>query len=274
MKDINDRVTFSPEEGGGSTDQGAGDQGGNDQNNGGSVHGWKAGLPDDLKNHEFIKDHAKVGDSIREFVALKQEAGSMLRVPGENATDAERAAFYKAVGRPETPDAYSLKKPEGMPEGMPYNEASEKMFKDYFHELGLSDAQAVKLWGKYHETAIQGFTAQAKADADAAQKAMDTLQAEWTGDTFKINSELAHRAFMRTFDKPEQIEEAKAFLETTKVGGVALGDHPMFLRVFAKIGATISDDQANAGRNSGGQDNSDEAKAKARFPNTKFAGGQ
>lgn len=266
MKDINDRVTYSPDEGGA---QGAGDQGGS---NGGSDDlGWRAALPDDLKNHEYVKGYSKPGDAIRDFVALKQEAGSMLKVPGENATDAERAAFYKAVGRPETAEAYSLKKPDGLPEGLPYSEDSEKVFKAYFHELGLTDKQAVQLWGKYHELSGQGFTAQQKAEADASAKALETLQSEWTGDTFKVNTELAHRAFMRTFDKPEQIAEAKAFLETSKVGGVALGDHPMFLRVFAKFGAMISDDQANAGRNSGGgQDNSDEAKAKARFPNTKF----
>ena len=269
MKDINDRVTYSPEDGGGSTAKGAGDQGGS---NGGSDDlGWRAALPDDLKNHEYVKGYSKPGDAIRDFVALKQEAGSMLKVPGENATDAEKAAFYKAVGRPETSDAYSLKKPEGLPEGMPYTEASEKVFKDYFHELGLSDSQAVKLWGKYHEMATQGYTSQQQAETEAGKKAMETLQSEWTGDTFKVNTELAHRAFMRTFEKPEQIEEAKAFLEAAKVGGVPLGNHPMFLRVFAKFGAMISDDQANAGRNSGGgQDSSDEAKAKSRFPNTKY----
>lgn len=231
---------------------------------------WIEQLPEDMRGDESLYGHQKLGDFVKAHKALAAEREGSIKVPGENATDAERAAFLTALGRPESPDKYTFGKPEGLPEGLPYSTESEQAFKTYFHELGVPDKQAGALWTKYHEIAAQGFNAQQQAEKAATAKAIETLQSEWPGDNFKVNTELAHRAFMRTFDKPEQQAEAKTFLETAKVGGIALGDHPVFLRVFAQIGKTISDDSANAGRGSAGRENSDEAKAASRFPNTKF----
>jgi len=231
---------------------------------------WIEQLPEVMRGDQSLYGYQTIGDFVTAHKTFAAEREGSIKVPGENATDAERAAFMTALGRPETADQYSFGKPEGLPEGLVYTPEAEQMFKGYFHELGLSDKQATALWWKYHEVAGQGFTAQQQADRDATDKAVETLKTEWPGDAFKVNTELAHRAFMKTFEKPEQQTEAKTFLETAKVGGIPLGDHPMFLRVFAHFGKIISDDSANAGRNGGGQGGSDEAKAASRFPNTTF----
>ena len=239
--------------------------------NTGSELGWRSALPDNLKNHEFIKDYSKPGDAIQDFVNLKTEAASMLKVPGENATDAEKAAFYNKMGRPETADKYTIGKPENYPDGLQYTEDVEKVFRNAFHEAGIPDKAAKTLWGKYHELAVQGFESQQRVEKEALDKAVNTLKDEWKGDAFKVNTETAHRAFMKTFDDTAKQAEAKAFIENTKINGLALGDHPMFLRIFSQIGKAIGNDSMGISRDSNFQGGmSEEEIARKRFPNTKF----
>jgi len=250
------------------SDQGTGDQG--NQNNDGNDLGWRSALPDNLKNHDYVKDFTKPGDAIQAFVDLKTEAGSMLRIPGENATDDERSAFLNKLGRPENPDAYTLTKPENMPEGL-YSEDTEKVFRTVFHEAGLNDTSAQKLWGKYHEMAMEGHKIQAQKEKEASEKAVNDLRDIWTGDKFNQNVETAHRAFSGLFEKAEDQEAAKAFLAETKVGNLEIGNHPMFLKLFHRVGSIVGDDSMNFGRGVvDGSGMTDEEAAQKRFPNTKF----
>jgi len=245
------------------------DQG--EQNNNGSDLGWRAALPDDLKNHDFVKDYAKPGDAIQAFVDLKTETSKMLRIPDEKSTDEERSAFLNALGRPQTAEEYNLAKPEGLPEDVPYDENISETFKGIFHEIGLSNSQAETIWGKYHDFIKSGYETSKKAEQEALDGAINSLKDEWTGDKFKENTELAHRAFTGIFEDKTKQEEAKTFIEETKINGLSLGDHPMFLKIFQQIGSVISDDRLNSGRGDGIQSGlSEEEQAKKRFPNTKF----
>ena len=154
---------------------------------------------------------------------------------------------------------------------MPYSEDTEKVFRNVFHEVGLNDSSAKKLWDKYHEMAVEGHKMQAQAEKEAGEKAINDLKDVWTGDKFKQNVELAHRAFSGLFESKEDQEAAKAFLSEAKVGNLEIGNHPMFLRLFHRVGSIVGDDSINFGRegsNDGGI--SDEEVARRRFPNTKF----
>ena len=241
------------------------------QNVDGSDLGWRSALPDNLKNHEFVKDYAKPGDAIQDFVNLKTEAATMLKVPGDDATDEDRSAFYGKLGRPETAEEYTIAKPENLPDGVEYDENVETVFKGVFHEIGLSDQNANALWGKYHEMVTQGHEMEQKAEKEALDTAINSLKDEWTGDKFKVNTEVAHRAFSGVFEDAEKQSEAKTFIEETKINGLPLGSHPMFLKVFQKIGSIIGDDKINQGRDDSiNAVSSDEERARKRFPNIDF----
>jgi len=232
--------------------------------------GWRAALPDDLKNHEFIKDYTKPGDAIQDFVKLKTETANMLKVPGEDATDEERAAFYTKLGRPENANDYKLTRPENYPEDAPYDDQTAEAFKGIFHELGIPGQTAEKLWGKYHEITAKGFAIQQQQETDAVNAAIDTLKNENPGDKFKEITEIAHRTFTGLFGDEKLDSEAKAFIEKTKVNGTPIGNHPMFIRMFHKIGTMIGDDKMNPNDGGHGPGMSDEEAARSRFPNTKF----
>lgn len=253
---MNDNLETNPNDGGG---------------DGGTGQAWLSSVPENLRTHEAFKGIESSSDAWQQFTDLKVSSKTALQIPGENATDEDKSSFLNALGRPEAADGYTLTKPENLPEGMPYDENVSEAFKGIFHEIGLSDAQAGKLWGKYHEIAANGFGTSQKAEKEALDTSVNSLKDEWTGDQYKVNSELAHRAFTGIFKDEAKQSEAKSFIEDTKINGLALGNHPMFLKIFQQIGSVMSDDSLNhGGDNSLNGGLSDEQEAQKRFPNTKF----
>jgi len=242
-------------------------EGNDDQNDGGSkAPAWTAQLDKDLQGNERLTQFKTIGEMGKTFLELEGKSKNALFVPGEKATDEERAEFYAKLGRPESADKYSYTRPADLPDEIPYNAEVEAAYKQLFFKVGLSDAQAKEITETHLNLAKQGLEIQQKAEKEATEKAVNTLKDEWKGDAYKENSELAVRAFRELGGGAE----AKAFIENTKVDGIALGNHPMFLKIFANIGKKISDDSINSGRDGHKGEMSEEDKAKARFPNTKF----
>jgi len=242
-----------------------------DGGNDGNGAAWLSSVPENLRTNEAFKGIEKSSDAWQQFVDMKVNSETALQIPGDDATDEDRSAFMNKLGRPETAEEYTIAKPENLPNDVQYDENVEKVFKGVFHDVGLSDQNANKLWGKYHEMVAQGHEATQKAEKEAYDTAVNSLKDEWTGDKFKVNTEVAHRAFSGIFDDEGKNAEAKKFIEDTKVNGLPLGNHPMFLKVFQQIGSIIGDDKINQGRGNGLESGaSDEDKAKKRFPNTKF----
>lgn len=254
---MNDNLETNPDGGGG--------------DNTGSEQAWLSSVPENLRTNEAFKGVETSSDAWQQFVDMKVSSKTALQIPGENATDEDRSAFMNALGRPETADKYTFTKPEGLPEGLQYDDTVTEAFKSMFHEVGLSDANAGKLWEKYHEIAAQGHESEQKFEKEAMDTAVNQLKDEWSGDKFKVNTELAKRVFTNIFEDEAKQTEAKAFIQDTKINGLSLGDHPMFLKIFQQIGSVISDDVLNSGGGEGGEGGmSEEDKAKKRFPNTKF----
>jgi len=227
---------------------------------------WMQSLPDDLKANEVLAQFPTIGDASKALVSYKTSEGKTIAIPGEDATPEQRAAFYTKMGRPETADKYTITKPEGLPEAVPYNPEIEGMFKNMAFEKGIPDSMAKEIYSWYWNGVKTGYEKQQQTEAAANETAINALKDQWKGDEFKVNTELAARAF-KNFggDTPE----VKKFIEETKVNGLPLGNHPMFLKVFSSIGKAIADDSISAGGRGGSSGElSDEDKAKGRFPNT------
>mgnify|MGYP001588601234 FL=1 len=83
--------------------------------------GWRAALPDEFKDHEFVKTFQKPGDFVKSALEIKTEAdGLKARLanavikPGENASPAEITAYRLALGVPEKSTDYEFPKGEGL----------------------------------------------------------------------------------------------------------------------------------------------------------------
>lgn len=246
------------------------------ENNNPEPQPWLTSVPEPLRGHEAFKGLAKQSDVFQKFVDLSEKSNGSVTIPGDKATDEERAAFYTKLGRPEAADKYSFTKPEDLPADIPYSPELETAFKQFAHKINLTDAQAKELYNWYHKDLV--IPAHAKANEDsaataAAQKAeldksINTLKDVWKGDEFKVNVDTAFRAFKAVAGKAEISEEATKFLEDTKVNGISLGNHPVFLKMFAAIGKTITDDSFSSEKGGNKGELSDEEKAKAMFPKT------
>jgi len=234
---------------------------------GGEDRGWLSSIPENLREHEAIKGAESLTDIYTGFAELSDRSRDSLSIPGDDATDEDRAAFYQRLGRPEAAEQYDFTKPE-LPDGIPYDEAVEGAFKEIGFKHGLSQEQAAGLHAWYWSTVKAG----AEEQQQKTEAEVNKLKSEdWKGDAFAENSERARRAFER-FDNGDK-EAAGEFLAKT-VDGIAIGDHPRFLKLFAAVGAAISDDTMTGDRShSLDAIQSADAQAKKRFPNTKWNDG-
>ena len=146
---------------------------------------WYGELSEALAPHQTFYDQFKDRESFLKSAAdtkaaLSRKTEGMVKLPTEDAPDEERAAFYRAMGVPETPDAYEIAEP-AMPEGYEYNpDAIDISIKEAAHRTGVTpqalsalvQAQAVIEAAQYSE-----LQAQQKA-------AEESLINEW-GDSYE-----------------------------------------------------------------------------------------
>jgi len=249
-------------DGDGGTNQGNAGGNGSDQ-----IPSWMSSLPDGFKTNDVLAKFPTIGDAAKELITFKTSEGKKITIPGEDATEEQRQAFYQKLGRPEAAEKYTITKPADLPESIEYPKEIEVAFKEFAFNNGMTDAQATKAYNWYWGLVKNGYEAREQETVKATEAAVNKLKDEWKGEQFKVNTELATRAFKKFGGDSDEI---KKFITEAKVDGVVLGNHPTFLKVFAAIGKTISDSSLSGGRDGGGRDLSDEDKAKSRFPNTKF----
>lgn len=205
----------------------------NDQNHGRQTHvvpEWLSGIEDTTvrawaegKRYPSVEQAMKSAYHAEKVVGADR-AGRTVMLLGDEPTPEESAAFYNKLGRPEEASAYGFTAPEGA------DPAFAESAKTKFHELGLSDKQAVELSGWYNEQAT-GSVEQTEAQYKQ-QVADDTagLQKEW-GAAYDKNI-LAAKAAASTFGLDEtQVENMEAALG---FGGL--------MRFMNSIGSKLGED--------------------------------
>jgi hypothetical protein len=167
--------------------------------------GWRAGLPDDLKQNEAIVPFKTVGDFAKDYLDVKTKAtelegklGNYVPKLPDNATDAERNLYFDALGRPKSADEYKLG-------GDGKNAVQwDAQWKQNFHSLGLTQSQAAGLDGMIN-TSLQAVVDAHNAKLQGEYKTAETaLKTEW-GSKYDTNVELAKRLYSKQlgseFDK-------------------------------------------------------------------------
>ncbi|MBU1249288.1 MAG: hypothetical protein KKB70_11355 [Proteobacteria bacterium] len=126
---------------------------------------WRSSLPEDwtivvrnengeemempLRDHPSLAKYPSKDDAVKALVHAQRLIGrrpeGVIEPPGPEASEEERAAFYAALGRPESPDEYQLPELE-TPEGFEFDEDMQAQFRQKAHELGLSPGQVQGLY--------------------------------------------------------------------------------------------------------------------------------
>ena len=196
---------------------------------------WMEQLPDDLKGNELLTGFRTIGELGKKFIELDGRVKKSVLLPGDDATEEERAEFFNRLGRPETPDGYELKRPE-LPDAIHYDEEQEAEFRKTAHQLGLTSEQAKGLYDWYHRMVLNAYNDAEKARAELKEQAVKTLKSEW-GDGFDEKVEIARRAVEKFGG-----DELKKFLDDS-----GLGDNPILVKAFYEVGSRILEDRTVPG---------------------------
>lgn len=149
---------------------------------------WTSLLPADLREHEALKGYAKPGDFVKEALTWKAKGEGALKVPGKDATEEQRSAFFAALGVPGKAEEYALQYPENYQK----DEALDAWIRATAHEAKLSNGQAAVLSKALAGLVVGGkaSTALSRESVDATNKA--AIEAKYGAELPKM-AELAKR---------------------------------------------------------------------------------
>lgn len=175
--------------------------------------------------------------AIESYRNLEKFAGgskNLLEVPGPDAEQAKLDEFYNRLGRPDAPEKYDLKVPEG---GSP--ELTD-WFKQTAHKHGLTTKQAGALFNEWNAKSGETMQSMEAEMRQQSEKAIGDLKKEW-GQGFDKQIDMGKRAVAALgFDEPAlSAYEAK------------LGTADM-LKLFAKLGSKMGEDSFEDGNRGGG----------------------
>lgn len=207
---------------------------------------WKTTVPEALRSK--VAKFNDVGALAKSYVELESAAGSMVRIPAEDASPEEKAKFYSKIGRPDKAEAYEL------PTSDVGTSEDVSAFAPMALEANLTKTQAKRIWEWSQSMAMERLIL-AKAGLEKQRDAKrQALQTKW-GEDFHGKADLASKVAKRFGG-----DDLLALMRRTR-----LGDEPEVLETFAAIGEVLSEDILLGGTRRA-EPKPAEATAKDRYP--------
>jgi hypothetical protein len=203
-----------------------------------SIPEWRAGLPAEVRDLEMITKFDAADNPFHSLVngfigAEKALGADKVVVPGRDASDEDRRAFYTAIGCPEDLDGYTA----------PTENISEGFNVDLFNDLRV-EAHRLGVSAQAYAGLSRALDArQREADTEAIESHNrqvgeweEQLKKSW-GEAFEQNMLLANHVVSSFGGEP--------LMELIKNSGI--GSHPVFLEALAKMGKSIAEDEIVGG---------------------------
>lgn len=198
---------------------------------------WREAIKDE-KVRKFADGYRTPTELAEAAFGLRQKVSAAIVKPGKDATDADIAAFRKAMDIPETADGYEAHLSEEMRKDEGGKEIRGKLFK-VAHEVGVSGPQLSGILDWYKGEAESRLEAANKKAEAETQKRIDALREE-EGNEFEKNQELVKRTFTAFGN-----DDLKTFLQTKEVDGVPVGNHPDLRQFFITVGLEMQESRPN-----------------------------
>lgn len=197
---------------------------------------WQKDWPAELRDAPSMKNFKSPQDVAQAWINAQKLIGAdKIPVPGKNASKEEIIGAFRKLGSPEKLEDFKYDLAVADSVDKEFLSAINKVA----HENGLLPSQAKAImdtFAKLNNDAVQLQQTNAKNQRNAQLKA---LSEEW-GDSY-ANQMAKARAALTEFATPEEITQMKA---------LGLGENPVFLKLMAKFGGTLSEDVI---RGAGGQ---------------------
>ena len=210
---------------------------------------WRGSITDPkLKN--FSDRFATPADAAKAAFDLRQKLSNAITIPGENASDEDRAAFRKAVGVPDTPEGYEVRVPDTLPENIramqetPQAKGRVSEFLKAMHEAGAPKAAAEKAVAMFYQYLGEDAESMGKASEKTLDTADQAIRKEW-GRDYDANLNAANTAFREFAPGTDFKDELGRFVymgpDESRRGLPANAD-PAMLQMFATVGRRMSED--------------------------------
>lgn len=188
---------------------------------GGSGNDFLNMIPEELREHPSISPIKDVENLARSYVNAQRLIGADKIPMPVNPTDEDLDKIYGRLGRPESPEGYSIQ-----PDGQFVTEESANGYKDIAHRLRLTPDQASGILEYYKSVSQSGAEAIQANQAELMAQTETQLKAEW-GDSYD-NKVAAAAEVVNEFASPD-------ILDMQLADGTKIGNHPEFIKAFAKM---------------------------------------
>ena len=168
-----------------------------------------------------------------------RELSQRVKMPGEDASDEDRAKFNKQMGVPETIDDYEIAPPEGVDAEAFANKEYQAPIKSIvadMHAAGASQGVVNAMLSKYFELEMAGAAERNCLDVEHMQKAEADLRKEW-GASYDENVAFAN----------DYLSKSPDLVKLELRDGSLLGSHPAFVRQMAEVGRMANEGQLKFG---------------------------
>jgi hypothetical protein len=193
---------------------------------------WKEAISEEYRSNPNIEKFTELDALAKSYInAVSMIGTDKLPLPGKSATDEQWNEVYNKLGRPESPDKYTL---ELKSEVAPVDEKAIKSFAQHVHKLGLNNKQAQGIL-EFYKGNLESSVKDMNINMESAQaQATNTLRAEW-GRAYDSNLQKA-ASVAKTYLEPE-------LLDSQLRDGSRLGDNPKIIKAFANIADLLSEDK-------------------------------
>jgi hypothetical protein len=197
---------------------------------------WKEALPEDIKDDPALKAIQNVDGLAKSYVHSQRMLGTdKLIIPNKYAENHEWKSFFHKAGLPQEVKDYEIK---------PNSEEVDKTFLDDYkkasHEANILPGQAQKMFDWYMGKASGEIKRQEEEEQQHLDKGISSLKNNW-GNAYDSKVKAAQVAINHFGD-----DALRKRLEDT-----GFGNDAELIRVFSKIGETLTDDNFKGDSNPG-----------------------
>lgn len=199
--------------------------------------GWRSTLTPEQRETELAKKFGKVPELFNYAADLDAKMKKAVLRPDSDDKEA-LDAFYKALGRPESPADYELPVKDGYPEtDKKAIEEVKKWFSEAAHQSGLTKDQAKHMFSGYLDIVERELADFKRAHSDQREQVQKEMQKEY-GDEAQ-----ALVKGMNTFVLRYAGEDFYNRLVEPNEKGEALGNDPVVAKGLVELYKLVRDDK-------------------------------
>jgi hypothetical protein len=192
----------------------------------------------DTEAQKALSKYKTPEDAIKGGLEAMKLVGRSVQIPGEKATDEEKAKFAAKIrqyqGIPDKPEDYKLTRPQ-MPEGQTYDEELERQAITIAHEEGISPKALQRLSDAMH----QRLMAQWAAYRESQKKAEIEAQEKRTKETAAVLAEFDKDPEFKTkFAMVQHLLKKEGSIELAEELEANKGNNPQLIKFLLKMAPT------------------------------------